>query len=169
MRKLKKIYWFLVFCILFLLPLKATAVCPVCTVGVIAGLGLSRWLGVDDTVPGIWIGAIIIAAISWTVKYIRKTRVNFTGMPFVIALIYYGMIVAPLYVKDITGHPLNVLWGIDKLILGIAIGSVFFLIGDSLYGYFKFKNGKTIFPFAKVVLPIAPLIILSAIFYFITR
>lgn len=39
------------------LTAKAQAVCPVCTVAVGTGVGLSRWLGVDDTITGLWLGA----------------------------------------------------------------------------------------------------------------
>ena len=39
----------------FAIPAKA--ICPVCTVAVGAGIGLSRWLGIDDSITGLWIGA----------------------------------------------------------------------------------------------------------------
>jgi len=32
------------------------AVCPVCTVAAGAGVGLSRWLGIDDIIIGLWVG-----------------------------------------------------------------------------------------------------------------
>ena len=39
------------------------AICPLCVVAVGAGLGLSRWLGVDDVVSSIWIGALLVSMI----------------------------------------------------------------------------------------------------------
>jgi len=32
----------------FLISTKVYAICPVCTVAVAGGVGLSRWLGIDD-------------------------------------------------------------------------------------------------------------------------
>jgi len=49
MKKLS-IYLLSIFAISFLFAEKALAVCPICTVAVGAGVGLSRWLGIDDTI-----------------------------------------------------------------------------------------------------------------------
>ena len=152
-----------------LLATPASAMCPVCTVGVIAGLGLSRWLGIDDTVSGIWIGGLLMSLTGWTVNWLESKKWNFKGSPFVCAIMYYGLVIWPLYTKEIIGHPFNTFWGIDKLVLGIIIGSIFFCAGAILYKYFKKKNGKAHFPFEKVVLPISPLVILSIVFYFLTK
>ncbi|MBU2577676.1 hypothetical protein KKA69_02480 [Patescibacteria group bacterium] len=41
------------------------AVYPVCTITVGAGLGISRWLGIDDSIPGLWIGGLILSSGLW--------------------------------------------------------------------------------------------------------
>jgi hypothetical protein len=70
----------------------------------------------------------------------------------------------------IGANPFNVLWGVDKLLLGIILGTIGFFAGAIWYEYLKKKNGgHAHFPFEKVVLPVAPLIVLSVIFYFITK
>lgn len=149
---------------------KALAFCPVCVVAVGAGVGLSRYLKIDDTVTGLWVGGLLVAISGWTVNFLTKKKWVFPGMTVLVPLAYYAMVVAPLYRSEIIGHPLNKLWGIDKLILGIAIGSVFLLAGHMLYVYLKKNNGgHAHFPFEKIVLPVAPIVILSAVFYFITR
>jgi hypothetical protein len=67
------------------------------------------------------------------------------------------------------GHPLNTIWGMDKLVLGIILGSIFFLLAVYLNNFLKKKNnGKVYFPFQKVVIPVITLAILSVIFYFLT-
>ena len=59
---------------------------------------------------------------------------------------------------------------LDKLLLGTIVGSFGFWAGAEWYYYLKEKNhGHAYFPFQKVVMPISPLIILSIIFYFITK
>lgn len=154
----------------FFLVTPSFAMCPVCTVGVVAGLGLSRWLGIDDIISGIWIGGLLMSVSAWTENWMRGKKWNFKGSPFIITIAYYAMVVIPLYMKDIIGHPFNTYWGIDKLILGIIFGSFFFFAGALTYKYLKKANGgHAHFPFEKVVLPISPLIILSIIFYFITK
>ena len=154
----------------FAIATTAKAVCPVCTVAVIGGIGLSRWLGIDDSVTGLWIGGLTVSMIMWTIDWMDRKNYKFKGRKIIITIGYYLLIVVPLFFTNIIGHPLNKLWGIDKLLLGIIMGSIFFFIGALLYPYLKKKNGdKAYFPYQKVVMPIAPLIILSVIFYFLTR
>jgi len=153
---------------------QALAVCPVCTIAVGAGVGLSRWLGVDDTITGLWVGGLIVSMIVWTESWLEKKNVRFTGRVVVDTLVYYAVVVVPLYYSGIIGSPRNKLFcvcglNVDKLLFGIIVGSIGFWWGASWYFYLKEKNnGHAYFPFQKVVMPIAPLIILSIIFYFLT-
>jgi len=148
----------------------AQAICPVCTVAVGAGLGLTKWLGIDDTISGLWIGGLTVSLILWTIDWLAGKNIKFKGDETLIWLGYYLIIVAPLWWSEIIGHPLNTLWGIDKLILGIAIGSLFFYAGKITYDWLKKNNNNhAYFPYQKVVMPIAPLIIFSFIFYFLTK
>lgn len=153
-----------------LFSLKTFAVCPLCTIAVAAGVGLSRYLGIDDTITGLWIGGLTVSIILWTIDWFNRKNFCFIGRNFITAILYYLILVVPLYYYDVLGHPLNVLWGIDKLFLGITIGSICFLMGAIGYFYMKKNNdGHAYFPFQKVVMPVAPLIILSIVFYFMTR
>jgi len=148
----------------------AKAVCPVCTVAVCAGLGLSRWLGIDDTVSGVWIGGVTASLIFWTKSWLDKKRIRFPGRPILIAVGYYALVLLPLYWMGIVGHPQNVLWGMDKLLLGTLFGSVGFALSASLYEPLKRRNGdKPHFPFQKVAMPVGALAILSLMFYLLTR
>jgi hypothetical protein len=154
---------------IFFFSFKALAVCPVCTVAVGAGVGFSRWLGIDDTITGLWIGGLIVSLILWTITWLNKKNIFFKGRAFWITLGYYALAVAPLYPMDIIGHPYNKFWGIDKLVLGIVLGSLFFFLGAQSYDLLKKKLGHAQFPFQKVAMPLLPLIILSAVFYFLTK
>jgi hypothetical protein len=160
---------FLFIAILFLAS-PAKAICPVCTLAVGAGVGLSRYLGVDDAITGLWIGGLVASMIWWTISWLDRKNIKFKFRKMAIIAGYYLLIAAPLYYSEIIGHPLNKIWGIDKLMLGIFIGSLFFFGGGHLHFHHKKKNDdKVYFPFQKVVFSVSPLIILSAIFYFITR
>jgi hypothetical protein len=146
--------------------------CGVCTAAALAGVGLSRWLKIDDTISGLWIGAMLISLSVWTAKWLREKfpKINFLGLPFVVGLIYYAFVIIPFYQKGIIGHPKNVLFEIDKFLLGLIVGSIFFYLGGELYKVIKAKNGgHAQFPFQKVVIPVAVLAVLSGIFYLITK
>ncbi len=146
-----------------------SAICPLCTVTVVAATGLSRWLGIDDVISGLWIGGVTISMIVWTLDYFGKKNWRFKYDIPVVWLGYYVLIYASLLLGDLVFHPGNILWGIDKLILGVIIGSIFFMAAVYGYEYLKKKNqGKAHFPYEKVAMPVGMLLVLSGIFYFIT-
>lgn len=154
----------------FVLALKAQAFCPVCTIAVGAGVGFSRWLGIDDTVTGVWVGGLMVSISFWTIDWFKQKKWNYKFRSFSIFAAYYLLVVAPLYYMDIIGHPFNKFWGVDKLLLGVIIGSFGLYGAGALYQYLKKKNnGKAHFPMQKVAMPVSALIILSCIFYFLTK
>jgi len=158
--------------LLFLISLKQVfAVCPVCTVAVGAGVGLSRWLQIDDLITGLWIGGLISSLIIWTLNFLKNKNINFKGKTIITILSYYLLLILPLYFSNIIGHPLNTfIFGIDKLLFGIILGSISFYTGANYYEYLKERNkGRAYFPFQKVVMPTIPLIVLSIFFYFLTK
>lgn len=168
----KKILSITAFSAFFLLLTQksALAICPICTVAVGAGVGFAKWLGIDDTVTGIWIGGLTVSLIIWTINWLRSKKYIFKGLVITNIVGYYLLIVAPLYYSGIIGHPFNKLWGTDKLLLGIIIGSIAFILANGSYNYLKKKNNnRAHFPFQKVVMPVASLAIMSAIFYLITK
>lgn len=149
----------------------AYAVCPLCTVVVGAGIGFAQWLGIDDTITGLWVGGLTVSLIIWTIDWCNRRNICFKWRKTVIILIYYIVLVAPLYYPlHIIGHPLNKLWGVDRLLLGITIGSILFAAGAVSYNHMKMRNGgHAYFPFQKVAQPVVPLLIMSIVFYFITK
>lgn len=93
-------------------------VCPVCVVAIGAGLGLSRWFGIDDILSSVWIGAFLFAITSWTLSFMKKRKWNFVDDGIVITLAYILLTFIPLYFAGIVGHPQNQIFGIDKIIFG---------------------------------------------------
>ena len=171
---MKKIFIFIlsILGLNFLMAKQALAVCPICTIAVGAGIGLSRWLGIDDSITGLWIGGLTVSLITWTLSWFDKKKILFKGRAIITILGYYLLIVTPLYFMGIMGNPLNSICfcGLDKLVIGIIVGSIAFWFGAEWYYYLKAKNGgHAYFPFQKVVMPISPLIILSIIYYFLTK
>jgi len=166
----KKIFYLISLFAWMMLAPAASAICPVCTIAVVAGVGLSRWLGVDDTISGLWIGGLTVSLIMWTINWLDAKKIKFKGRKILITIAYYLLIAAPLYYTDIIGHPLNKLWGMDKIILGIILGSIAFLTSSLWYYSLKKKNNdRAHFPFQKVVMAISPILLLTLIFYFVTK
>lgn len=157
--------------LLFALPAKA--ICPVCVVAVGAGLGLSEYFGIDDTIAGLWIGGLLVSMIIWNINWFNKKNWLFGNKDvrdIMLTILYYALVIWPLMNKGIIGHPLNRFWGVDKLLLGIGIGSLAFLAANAGYNYLKKKNGgRAYFPFQKVAMPVGTLAILSLVFYFLTK
>ncbi len=162
----------LVLNLIFIRPVSAFAVCPVCTVAVCAGVGLSRWLGVDDTISGVWVGGMIVSMIAWTINFLNKKNLRFAFRKIIITVLTYALVIYPLYQFKIMGHPQNK-WKfipLDKLLLGIISGSLFFLIAIFVNDFLKKKNNnKAYFPFQKVVIPLLFLGLNSLLFYYLNQ
>ena len=91
-------------------------------------------------------------------------------MDVAVAAVYYASTLITLYLKKFIGHPNHTLWGVDKLLLSILIGSVATLAIGELYEHMKRRNDNHAhFPFQKIVMPVVLLLILSGIFYYITK
>lgn len=160
----KILLFFLIFGIFF--ASSALAQCPVCTIAVGAGVGLCRYLGIDDTISGTWIGGLLVSLIFWTVDWLNKKNIRFLFRKILVAFFYYAITIIPLYLMGIMGHPQNKIFGIDKLLFGIITGSIAFILSIVFNDFLKKKNqGKVYFPFQKVIIPLLFLLITSFAFY----
>ncbi|MBU2036330.1 hypothetical protein KKC36_02690 [Patescibacteria group bacterium] len=148
------------------------AVCPLCIITVGAGLGLSRFLGIDDLATGVWLGGFITSfsflSTNWLYKkeFFKKFKKIYLtlGNYFLYILLTF----LPLHFAGITGH-YNKIAGIDKLLIGTFVGTLVFLASIYLDKKVREKYKKQLFNYQKVVFPVSLLAILSLIFYFITR
>lgn len=148
---------------------KALAVCPVCTIAVGGGLILSRFFGIDDLIMSIWIGGMILSTALTFGEYLRKkTKLSSKVSKLISVIVFYIFLIITLEATHITGVPFNTLWGIDKIIMGIILGSIMFFIGAQIHFYLKHKNkNHALFPFQKVIIPVGSLWLATVIFYFI--
>jgi hypothetical protein len=145
--------------------------CPVCTVAVGIGLGLSRWLHIDDTVSGVWIGAFIVSLSAVTATFLRKyISLSHKLLTVISLIVYLAATVIPFWYGGVIGHPSNTIFGIDKLIFGMAAGIVIFYAAHGLHlGLKKKNNNKVFFPFQKVFIPIWILLLASIVLFLMTR
>lgn len=149
------------------LTTKVAAICPVCVMAVGTGLGISRWLGISDLVSSIWIGGFLASMSLWTINWINRKKMSFKWVNEIIFISFYLMVIAPLWISGAIGNPANKFLGADKILLGMAAGTVIFMAAEISYEIIKKRNnGKTLFPFQKVVMPILALTAASAAIYF---
>lgn len=150
-------------------PLKASAMCPVCTIAIGAGLGISRWLGISDLVTATWIGGFLVSLSMWTIDWLKRKNWKFRYYKIAVFAAMYILTIIPLYFTKVIGIPGNTTFGIDNIILGIIAGTIAFSAAAIYYLQAKKKNGKPHFPFEKVVLTFGATALMSLIMHFISK
>ncbi len=135
------------------------AICPLCTVTIGAGVGLSRWLAIDDLITGIWAGGLIASLTLWIWHWLQdksKTTQWITG------LVYGASIAFLFWTLDTQSGAL--IGGIKRLWFGMALGGWAFLTGIWIHYEIKtHRNGRQLFAFQKVIIPVALITIVTLI------
>jgi len=154
----------------FMLPKQALAFCPVCVVATGAGVELFRWLGVDDTIIGLWLGGFNVSITVWLSTILNKKRKDLGIIPVILAIILYLATLGISYWFGFFNNPYNKLFGVNKLILGIIIGSLLVAISYWLdLSLRRNNNGKVRFYYQKIIIPVSLLFFGSLVFYLITQ
>lgn len=153
---------FLVAAALYSLPTLANPACAVCTVGVVAGLGIARKLGVDDGVVAVWSGALLALIGYWTILWFDKKNWHFAGRNWLLMVLSLA-IIGGVYIKDLTYTPQPILiFYLDPFLFCTLLGAAILIYSSMFYQWMKAKNGgHAHFPFEKVVLPIVALALAS--------
>lgn len=148
--------------VFYLLPAYANPACAVCTVGVVVGLEVARNLGVDDGVIAVWAGALLTLIGYWTILWFDKKGWNFKFRNALIMILSLSMI-GGVYIKDLPYLPRPILFFyMDPFLFCSLLGAAVLIYSFKLYQWMKAKNGgHAHFPFEKVVLPIAALVLTS--------
>ena len=165
---------------IFLIP-TVMAHCPLCTAAAGAGIGVTRWIGLDDSIVGLFLGAFIVSTGLWFNNWLKKKKVVFPIQGILIVFASFLLTITPLYLTGIIKNfdivkslpelsmlGLSVL-GIDKLLFGIIIGIIAVGSSFSFSDYIKKKNGKVLFPYQGILFMIVALLLLSEVFLIITR
>ncbi len=149
----------------FLLASSVRAQCPVCIVTIGGSVLLSRYLGIDDLIVGIWAGGLILSLGLWTATFIKKTFIK--GQNWILTTILWITTVLGLKQAGFIGNPTCKIHNNDKLLTGIIAGTLVFLLAygtDFILRKLNKKNpGKAFFPYQRVVLPVVLLLITTLI------
>lgn len=147
------------FAFLGITPIQAQ--CPVCIVTIGGSVLISRYLGIDDLIVGIWAGGLILSLGLWTSTFIKKTYIR--GQKWFLNALLWVTTVWGLKQVGFIGNPTCKIHGHDKLLSGMIAGSLVFLLAygiDLLLRRINRKNpGKAFFPYQRVILPVVLLLI----------
>lgn len=139
-------------------------VCPVCTIAVAAGVGVLREFGVSDLLTGIWFGALIISSIMWFIDWLNRKNVHFLFRKILVIISFYLIFIWPLYHWKIMGNVNNQIFGMDKLLFGVIIGTIVFILAVLADKYLrKINETKPLIKWQKVIVPLVFLIISTII------
>lgn len=160
---LTKILAFFMVLVSFLIhPGISLAHCPLCVAGAAAGVTLTRWIGVDDSITGVWIAAVLGAMSFWLFNWLlgRKIKIIEKNRELIRPAIYiliWGMTLWSFYKFQLIIR-MSQIWGLDKLTFGMLAGGTLFYLVDSL----KIKH---YFNYQKIVVSLGSMTILSLLIY----
>ena len=142
----------------------ALAHCPLCVAGAGVGLTLSRWIGIDDSITGVWLGAFLGAISFWTeTALIKDKELKLTLRP----LIYLGIFVATIWsfykFNLIVTH--GEIFGLHKLTFGMIAGGILFYLVDVIDDLLIKKYGKVFFPYQRIIVSLGSMLTLSVGIY----
>ena len=148
-------------------PSFANPACAVCTVAVGASLEIARNYGVDDTVVGVWSGAMLVILGYWALKWFDKKGWYFKGRDFVVLASSVAMI-GFMYISELVYSPQIIgIFYLDGFLFSTIVGALVMVYSSEFYQWMKARNGgHAHFPFEKVVVPVVALCLASAYFYY---
>ncbi len=150
----------------------AFAHCPLCTVGAGAAAAGAAWLGVDNIVIGIFLGASALAMGLWFSRLIKKKYVplqklaisSFSFASIIIPVLPLMKGYSSIYVSLAGGYGslLNRTYLINLFLLGSIIGAAIVAAAPSISSAITGKRGKTI-PYQGIILTFSLLAIAATI------
>lgn len=173
-----KVSLFLVF-LLFALSFSffartAVAHCPLCVGGAAVGLSVARYFGIDDSITGVWLAALLGALSFWGERPLAK-RISSKGFKKVVRPSLYLAIFASTiwsfyafndYTTEVFKFYLlnlhaGTIAGLPKVVFGIVAGGVLFYLVDMFDDALIKRNGKVYFPYQRVVVTLGSMLIFS--------
>lgn len=171
--KLKILGFFLVLFLLFainysLLTTPVSAHCPLCVAGAAVGITLTRWIGVDDSITGVWIGALLGSMSFWFFNWLLTRSVLVKKYKVILKPLIYILVFASTlwsFYKFQLIIRMSQIFGFDKLTFGMLTGAILFYLVDIGDNFLIKKAGKVYFPYQRVVFSLGAMIILSLVIY----
>lgn len=156
----------------------AEAHCPLCVVGAATVAGGAVWLGVNEAIVGVFIGAFAVSIGWWISRMIKKKYIpfqktliiliSFATTIFPILSLFKGFY--PFYISVMGGYGslLNRTYLINLFLLGSIIGGLIVCITPMLSRKISSLREGKIIPYQGTTLTLILLIFLSGIIYIIS-
>lgn len=148
-------------------PKSALAHCPLCVVGAGTGLGVSRFLGIDDSITGVWLAAVIGALALWTDIWVRGKNLKFlAGLSSsltrpLIYLLFFVISLWSFYQFGLIDEHLGMIFGVPKLTFGLLTGAAVFYLVDEVDNWLIARRGKVFFPYQRIIVSLGAMLVLS--------
>lgn len=166
----------------FSLPKFVLAHCPLCIGGAAVGLSVARFFGIDDSITGVWLAALLGALSFWSEKPISRKIKSVSVKKYLrpgLYLVIFGLTIWTFYafnnyaIEKLKFYLLNLhagtILGFPKLIFGILTGGVLFYLVDIVDDTLIKKNGKVYFPYQRVIVSLGAIVVLSLILYLVVN
>src|SRR3989344_8977406 len=140
-------FLFTILILLFTTAGIVSAHCRLCVAGAGVGLTLSRILGIDDSITGIWMGAFIGATAFWFQKSLGQRKKLFfkKWLGALIYILFLGSTIWSFYRFNLVVRHGDI-FGYDKLTFGMVLGGAVFYLMDFVNAFIKKRVGKSLFP-----------------------
>jgi len=152
-----------------IIPGVVMAHCPLCTAATIIGVGVTRSLGWDDSIVGVFVGAMIVSSALWLNNILKKRNIG--GSPFLrissITLATFVLTILSFYFAGLFG-PANTyrILGMEKIIFGTFSGAIVsFMTFFTSNKIKKNNNGKVLFNYQTMVLTFVALLLNALLFW----
>lgn len=148
---------------------KVMAHCPLCTAATIVGVSVTRSLGWDDAVVGVFVGAMIVSSALWINNILKKKGVGgYEGLRiFSLTVFTFVLTVVTFYFAGLFG-PANTyrIFGIEKILFGALSGGAVTFVSFFASNVIKsHNNGQVAFSYQTIILTFGVLILNAVIFW----
>lgn len=152
--KTKAIFTLAFFLSLFSYSNLVSAHCPLCTAAAGVAVAAARYYGVNDLIVGTFIGGFIISTAFWFNRVLRKKNKGKDFIPLQLAIMILLSFVTT-FISFYTGGivSLSKLFGVDRIFLGMLLGSVISLFAYGFNGFIRRTHGdKNYIPFQVIII-----------------
>lgn len=157
-RKIISILAAIAITLVVLLPPSVMAHCPLCTAAVGTGLITARYFGIDDSLVGVWIGALIISTALWSDKILSKKIGKIFLQKWILIIAFSFLTILPLFAANLINFQ-NTFAGVDRLLFGTALGMAVSLAGFYISPKIRGENNRPVVPFQTIILTMLILVL----------
>ena len=143
--------------------------CPLCTAATIVGVGVTRSLGWDDSIVGVFVGAMIVSSALWLNNIFKKRNIG--GNAFLrigsITVATFVLTILSFYFAGIFG-PANTyrIFGMEKILFGSISGAAVSFATFFISNEIKRRNeGKVLFSYQTMALTFGVLMLNALLFW----